>query len=213
MWWLFVKKLINVLTYFILLGIIGFVIWYFYDIYKCKTLTGKITYYDNNIMEIATNNEAFYSFNYGNKECKLNDEVKVFYTGKLEDTSPIQNITIKKISKIKRQETNITKKLATMSLEEKVGQLLLARVPLTHKIDDLKTYHLGGYILYQRDIKNKTKKEVQVEIKSYQKESNFPLFIAIDEEGGTVSRLNGNNNITKEKFLSPKSYIKKVVLI
>lgn len=209
MWWLFVKKLINVLTYFILLGIIGFVIWYFYDIYKCKTLTGKITYYDNNVMEISTDNEAFYSFNYGNQECKLNDEIKIFYTGKLEDTSPIQNITIKKISKIKSQETNITKKLEMMSLEEKVGQLLLARVPLTHKIDDLKTYHLGGYILFQRDIENKTKEEVQMEIKNYQKESNLPLFIAIDEEGGTVSRLNWNDNITKEKFLSPKELYQK----
>ena len=41
-----------------------------------------------------------------------------------------------------------------MSLEEKVGQLFFVRVPETEALTDVSTYHLGGYILFSRDMKD-----------------------------------------------------------
>ena len=95
-----------------------------------------------------------------------------------------------------------------MSLNEKIGQLLLVRVPKTNKIETISKYNIGGYILFQRDIDNKTKDELINEIKLYQSTSNNSLLIAIDEEGGIVSRLSSNKNIVNLPFQSPQELFK-----
>lgn len=210
MWWLSVKKLINILIYVILLGTIGFVILYFYEIYKSKKITGKIIYCQSNYLEIMTDNNAIYQLNY-DKKCSLGEYVAIYYSGKLDDTQKLQNVKIKQIKKESAPilDTKVKNWLDKMSLEEKIGQLLLARIPNTNKIEDLQKYHFGGYILFQRDMENKTKQDLKDEISNYQEKSNIPLFIATDEEGGVVSRLNCNDDIVKEKFLSPRELYKK----
>ena len=45
--------------------------------------------------------------------------------------------------------------LASLTLEEKVGQLFFVRVPDTDAVSDVSTYHLGGYILFGRDTADK----------------------------------------------------------
>ena len=95
-----------------------------------------------------------------------------------------------------------------MTLNEKIRQLLLVRVPETNKLETIKKYNIGGYILFQRDIDNKTKDELINEIKLYQSTSNIPLLIAIDEEGGIVARLSSNKNIINSPFQSPQELFK-----
>ena len=95
--------------------------------------------------------------------------------------------------------------LSKMNLDEKIGQLFLVRVPATKKIDDLKKYHFGGYLLFRRDFRNKTKQEVIDNIKSYQENSTIPLLVASDEEGGDVSRVSINSNIVSQPFKSPRT--------
>lgn len=94
-------------------------------------------------------------------------------------------------------------KLQTLTIEEKVGQLLLARVPANNQIQDICDYKLGGYILFGRDTENETKESLKKKIQSYQSASNIPMIIATDEEGGTVVRVSSNPNLRKSKFLSP----------
>lgn len=94
-------------------------------------------------------------------------------------------------------------KMKTMSLDEKIGQIFLVRVPEKNKITDLKKYKFGGYLLFKRDFDNKTKNEVIDMIDEFQENANIPLLIATDEEGGKVSRLSGNTNLVKEAFKSP----------
>lgn len=94
-------------------------------------------------------------------------------------------------------------KLKTMSQDEKIGQIFLVRVPSENQIYDLQKYYFGGYLLFERDFKDKTKEDVIDMINEYQESANIPLLIATDEEGGDVSRLSSNKNIVQEPFKSP----------
>ena len=93
--------------------------------------------------------------------------------------------------------------LAGMTLEEKVGQLFIARCPETEAASKVTQYHLGGYILFARDFTGKTKEEVTTSIQSYQNAAEIPLLIGVDEEGGTVNRVSKNENLRQTPFASP----------
>ena len=98
--------------------------------------------------------------------------------------------------------------LDSMTLEEKVGQLFFVRCPETNAVEDISTYHLGGYLLFGRDFKDGdnwlTKEQFLEKIQSYQDAAKIPLFIGSDEEGGTVTRASRNPNLFSETFKSPQ---------
>lgn len=94
--------------------------------------------------------------------------------------------------------------LQSMTLEEKVGQLFFVRVPAENAVEDIMTYHLGGYILFGRDTQDKTANELIQTIASYQDAADIPLLIGVDEEGGTVVRVSSNPKIRSQKFSSPR---------
>ena len=99
--------------------------------------------------------------------------------------------------------------LDSMTLEEKVGQLFFVRCPETNAVEDISTYHLGGYLLFGRDFKDGdnwlTKEQFLEKIQSYQDAAEIPLFIGSDEEGGTVTRASRNPNLFSEPFKSPQA--------
>ena len=92
-----------------------------------------------------------------------------------------------------------------MTLEEKVGQMFIARCPETDAAQLAADYHLGGYILFGRDFKDKTAEQVTTDIQSCQDAAEIPLLIAVDEEGGTVNRVSSNPNLRSSPFRSPQS--------
>lgn len=92
-----------------------------------------------------------------------------------------------------------TKKL---SLDEKIGQLLLARYD-DKILNTMKTYPLGGVVYFGKDFKDKTKGEVIRMVQNTQSSSNIPLITAVDEEGGKVVRISSNSKLASSKFLSP----------
>lgn len=94
----------------------------------------------------------------------------------------------------------IEDRLATMTLEEKVGQLFWARVPSNHQIEDLQSYHLSGYILFGRDFEGRSLEDIKTLTKGYQATAKIPLLIGSDEEGGTVTRI---SSILETPFQSP----------
>ena len=94
----------------------------------------------------------------------------------------------------------IEDRLATMTLEEKVGQLFWARVPSNHQIEDLQSYHLSGYILFGRDFEGRSIEDIKALTKGYQAAAKIPLLIGSDEEGGTVTRI---SSILETPFQSP----------
>ena len=94
--------------------------------------------------------------------------------------------------------------LASMTLEEKVGQLFFVRCPADGAVEDVSAYHLGGYILFGRDTKDKTANELIQTIQHYQDAASIPLLTGVDEEGGTVVRVSSNPHLRSEKFASPQ---------
>lgn len=94
-------------------------------------------------------------------------------------------------------------RLQELSLDEKIGQLLLVRYPGDNGDELIKEYGFGGVVFYEKDFKDKTKKEVQDMIDSLQKVSDIPLITAVDEEGGNIVRISSNPNLRETPFLSP----------
>ena len=102
--------------------------------------------------------------------------------------------------------------LMNMTLEEKVGQLFFVRPDAldpnqtTAQIDDsgaagvtemsvtmgnmLVRYPVGGVVLFDKNIRSP--QQLTAFIDALQAASKTPLFIAVDEEGGIVTRLAGN---------------------
>lgn len=103
--------------------------------------------------------------------------------------------------------------LASLTLEEKVGQLFFVRCPADSAVEDVGTYHLGGYVLFGRDFKDAsdnwlTKEQFTETIAAYQAaasaDTGIPLLIGVDEEGGTVTRASRNPNLFDSTFKSPQ---------
>lgn len=93
----------------------------------------------------------------------------------------------------------------TMSMEQLVGQLFLARCPSDESaVTDIEQYHLGGYILFGRDFEDQTASQIQSKIATYQQTADIPLLIAVDEEGGTVARISSQPQLCSSRFPSPR---------
>ena len=95
--------------------------------------------------------------------------------------------------------------LNDMSLEERVGQLFLARCDDPYALQHIETYHLGGFVLFGRDFQNQTPDSLREKLRGYQSAAKIPLLLAVDEEGGTVTRISSNRAFRDTKFRSPRS--------
>ncbi|ADU31999.1 beta-N-acetylhexosaminidase [Evansella cellulosilytica] len=92
-----------------------------------------------------------------------------------------------------REGTDLNREIDEMTLEEKIGQMFIIGFHGTevdgHLEKMLKENHVGGVILFSRNISNL--EQLFSLTNGIKKENNdgIPLFISIDEEGGRVSRL------------------------
>lgn len=89
---------------------------------------------------------------------------------------------------------NITEKIKAMSLEEKIGQLFIVGFEGKDINDDVISYledlKVSGFILFKRNIDDEYQTtQLLNNVKLANSNNDFPLFLAIDEEGGKVSRL------------------------
>ena len=98
--------------------------------------------------------------------------------------------------------------LSKMTLKEKIGQLFIvctdsldfnAETEVTEKMrKNLEEYKPGGVIFFSYNLKNRT--QVKEMISDMQKTAEIPLFIAVDEEGGSVARIANSKNMQTTKF-------------
>lgn len=103
--------------------------------------------------------------------------------------------------------------LKTMTTEEKVGQLFVVNL---EQVDgrkgnyyefhtctktmqkNIEKYHVGGVILFSRNIANR--KQTLKMTEGFQNTGRIPLFICVDEEGGSVARIGSNAKMETTSF-------------
>lgn len=99
-----------------------------------------------------------------------------------------------------------SKSLASqMTLEEKIAQLFLVRYD-KNEVEKNKNLSPGGYILFAKDFESNTKESMKKELEEVQSKNKYPLLLAVDEEGGYVTRVSRFPAYRNEKFSSPKYY-------
>lgn len=103
----------------------------------------------------------------------------------------------------KQYQKRVEQLLKNMSLEEKIGQVLLVRLP-EDGISVINSHSVAGFILFRKDFEQLTEQQVQEKIQNLQNSSRIPLLIATDEEGGTVVRVSSNPLLHHESFSSPR---------
>lgn len=104
----------------------------------------------------------------------------------------------------------VTEVLDNMTLEERIGQLFIvctdsldfnAETEITAEMKKkIKTYQPGGVILFSFNIESR--KQVSKFIRKMQKHSKIPMFISVDEEGGSVARIANTEGMGMTKFPS-----------
>lgn len=94
--------------------------------------------------------------------------------------------------------------LDEMSLEERVGQLFLARCDASVAAEHTAQYHLGGFVLFGVDFEGQTPDSIRETVSAYQDAAEIPLLIAVDEEGGTVNRVSRYVAFRDTPFASPR---------
>lgn len=184
-----------------------------------EKLEGTVLAVSDECLYIKDKNEEIHYISHEElKDIKVGQKLLMKYTGIINKNSCKQSISIIDYSVEDFQTTisldnnsmfsNYNKQayevLEKMSLKEKIAQLLLVRVPETNQVDTVKNFQFGGYLLFERDFKDKTKEQVINMINSYQKESKIPMLMAVDEEGGKVVRVSSNINLSEYTFLSPR---------
>ena len=98
--------------------------------------------------------------------------------------------------------------LSGMTLKEKIGQMFIvctdsldfdAETEVTETMEQkLKEYKPGGVIFFSYNIK--TREQVKNMIAEIEKTTELPLFISVDEEGGSVARIANSKNMHTTKF-------------
>ena len=94
----------------------------------------------------------------------------------------------------------------TDSLDIKIGQMIMLGIgkdteirPDNKILADIKAQKLGGILLYEKNIsKDDSVEKLKKLIATLKKDSELPLLVSIDEEGGLVNRL-------KQKYGFPKT--------
>ena len=183
-----------------------------------SSIDGTVLEVSNEYVKVLDKNGTIYTLIDDLKvSLEVGENISVKYDGKLDKTKEKQEVKVISYTSITDNNSLITfddngifsefyemayAKLKTLSLDEKIGQIFLVRVPDENKITDLKKYKFGGYLLYEKDFSGKTKKEVIEMIDEFQSNSKIPLLITTDEEGGKVVRLSNNKNLVSEPFKS-----------
>jgi len=93
--------------------------------------------------------------------------------------------------------------ISSMSLEEKVAQMILVSCHEDVDIIDAVEKGVGGLCLYSFSFEDKDKYEVIDMTSSYQNRADIPLIISTDEEGGDVNRVSINENLRAVPFWAP----------
>ena len=116
------------------------------------------------------------------KDNKINNSISNDEKKNINDTDEI----------IREEKELINDKINSMTLDEKIGQMIITGFNGSEYNDDMdrliNEYKVGGVILFARNIEDSSQM-IELTRALQENNNNIPLFISIDEEGGRVSRL------------------------
>ncbi len=186
-----------------------------------KNITTNVLAKEKNKLTVQDKNNVIYTFDMDSDDIEVGNKVVVEYTGLLSRSNSKQTCKVVDYSKTEEvfDENGIPdsyldngifkdyyilayNKLKTLSLEEKISQLLLVRFPDSNQKEQLKKHQFGGYVFFEKDFKDKSETEVKKMMKDLQEVANIPILTAVDEEGGKVVRISSNNQLVSEKYKS-----------
>lgn len=179
-------------------------------------VTGTVISKQDDLMVFKDTDDFIYKFK-SNNDLNSGDQAVLEYTGVLNKNASNMDVNIVSAEKLVNSTTTDLSKwtdngifskfytqayntLVNLSLDEKIGQLLLVRYPG----GDASNYKVGGYVFYEKDFKDKAKEAVIEMVDSLHKNSKIPLLTAVDEEGGKVNRISTNPNLRDEPYKSSK---------
>lgn len=182
-----------------------------------KVSDGKMTVQDakNGIYTVDAVDSSF----------KIGDKIVIEYTGLLNKAAEVQQDVVITSTVMADQTQNgipdawqdngifrayynaAYKTLQDLTLDEKIGQMLLVRYP-ENGVEALTKYHFGGYVFFAKDFSSKTEEEVKKMISSLQQATEIPILTAVDEEGGKVVRVSSNSNLVSTPFQSSQELYK-----
>lgn len=192
-------------------------------------LTGTVMGFVDDVVTIEDENSVTYTCNATEMNFNVGDNVTIEYSGILNENSVIKDCEVLDYEIVSNvvnptdtgiptgwQDNGIFKdfyvqaynKLQTLTLDEKIGQLLLVRYPDSNQVNTLSKYGFGGYVFFAKDFENKTTDEVKNMTSSLQKAYKIPILTAVDEEGGKVVRISSNSKLVPNKFRSPSDLYK-----
>lgn len=188
------KQIIKYLFLCVLLGF-GYL---FFTTNKTKTIEGNIQEISDTSITVCSEDHHTYTFVVDNPDdYVIRSTVSVTYHFK----NKIKSVEVLSVPDFKAEK--IQEIMNQMSIEEKVGQLFIVRCP-EEATEEIKRYKPGGYILFSDDFKNETFASVKGKIQTYQNTSKVPMLIAVDEEGGKVTRISQFEQYQHDKFKSPQ---------
>lgn len=186
-----------------------------------STINATVIGKNKELLTIQTVDDMIYTIKCNSDNIELGNSLAIEYTGILNQNSNIQEVSVLNFKVLETvasddipndwQDNGIFKqnyklayqKLKTMSLDEKIGQLLLVRYNEDKAIESLQKYHFGGFVFFEKDFASKSEQDVKEMINKVQKASKIPLLTAVDEEGGKIVRISSNPDLVNEKFKSP----------
>lgn len=196
-------------------------------------LSGSVEEASMNTLDVKTEDGKVYCFSTESvvmdteeNGILVGDPVEVSYEGTLDESKDVQDVRIVSLrirdrdfvideigetgGVVEEEQTpeptsRTDEILYGMTLEEKVGQMFIARCPEANGAALVSQYQPGGYILFERDFAGKTKDAVIADINSYQSSAKVGMFIGVDEEGGIVNRISTNPNLRGAPFWSPQA--------
>lgn len=96
--------------------------------------------------------------------------------------------------------------MSEMTTDEKIGQLFFSRIPTDYgtAISDMEKYQPGGYVFFASEFENRTPETMKTYTDALKGAAKIVPLLAVDEEGGTVTRISRFKQYRAEKFLSPR---------
>ncbi|MGI6145259.1 MAG: beta-N-acetylhexosaminidase [Clostridia bacterium] len=94
----------------------------------------------------------------------------------------------------KKERDPLKEQIEAMTLNEKIGQMVIVGID-SYENDEhakymIENYQVGGFILLKKNIKDVDQlKNLLNSLKESNTVNNIPLFLSVDEEGGSISRL------------------------